>query len=165
MLDQLLSRWLSHWHELESRERAALSIAAVAVALAVVFLAVIDPVIATRSALRDEVRALSDDLEWMRGAATRLGPAATRSATGEGTLLYAVDASAQQVGLRGAVRRLQPEGADGVRITLDDAAFDAVVLMLGELRDRGVRVERLSLRREPGDEGLVDGSLSLRSGA
>jgi general secretion pathway protein M len=162
MLEQLIARW----KDLDSRERIALSSAGVVVAGAVLFLAVVDPVLTARASLRNDVRALSEDVAWMREAAPRIG--VTRSGTdpsggGGETVLSAVDASAQRVGLRGAVRRLQPEGSDGVRITLDDASFDAVVVMLGDLRDRGVQIERLTLRRDGGAAGLVDGSLSLRS--
>jgi general secretion pathway protein M len=161
----MLDRMRSRWYELQARERVAVATAAAVVGLAILFLAVIDPIMTTRAALRTEVTALSEDLDFMRAAAARLGPGGSTASDDEGGLLYAVDASAQQFGLRSSVRRLQPEGADGVRVTLDDAAFDAVVLMLGELRDRGVRIERLSLRREPDGVGLVDGSLSLRAGA
>jgi len=155
---------LARWEALGGRERVAVAAAALVATVAILFLAVIEPVLATRDTLRAEVSALSDDAAWMRDAAVRISPTPVNS-TGDGSLLSTVDASAQRAGLRAAVRRLQSDGSDGVRITLDDAAFDAIVLMLGELRDSGVRVERMTLRRDAAGDGLVDGSLSLRSGA
>jgi general secretion pathway protein M len=161
----MLDRAIAHWHTLQARERLALMVAGVVVLAAVVFLAIVDPIISTRAALRDEVSALTADVRWMRDAAPRLGVGGrpTPSPSGDASVLSAVDASAQRAGLRPAVRRLQPEGNSSVRITLDDASFDAIVMMLGDLRERGVLVDRLALRHEASAEGLVDGSMSLRA--
>jgi general secretion pathway protein M len=78
------------------------------------------------------------------------------------SLVVLVDRTHREHGLEGALSRNQPDGSDGIRVTLQDAAFDAIMAWLATLESRyQVMVESASINagREP---GLVSATLVLR---
>jgi len=78
-----------------------------------------------------------------------------------GSMVVVVDQTTRAAGLQSAVTRNQPDGPDGIRVTLKDAQFDAVVRWLADLSSTGVIVETVSVdqTRQP---GLVNCTLVLR---
>lgn len=78
-----------------------------------------------------------------------------------GSMVVIVDQTTRAAGLQAAVTRNQPDGPDGIRVTLKDAQFDAVVRWLADLSSTGVIVETVSVdqTRQP---GLVNCTLVLR---
>lgn len=159
MIADLQARYLA----LSSRERLGVQAAAGMVAVALLVLIVVEPLLDARASWTEEVAYAGDDLRAMQVASARIGSGGAALAAG-GNLLAQVDLLAQQRGLRGSVRRLQPEGQDGVRVTLEAASFDDVLRLIGDLRDQGVDLSRVDLQRRDDLEGAVDGSLSLRRG-
>lgn len=58
------------------------------------------------------------------------------------------------------IRRLEPDGPR-IRVTLDEASFDAVILWLeAVIRDQGLRVSQIDLTRRPAP-GVVSATLTL----
>ncbi len=77
------------------------------------------------------------------------------------SLLAVVDQSVRASRLAPALRHLEPEGGDRVRLRLEAAAFDDLVLWLDQLRARhGIRAEALDAEAT-GVPGRVDVRLTL----
>jgi general secretion pathway protein M len=78
-----------------------------------------------------------------------------------GSMVVVVDQTTRSAGLQAAVTRNQPDGPDGIRVTLKDAQFDAVVRWLADLSSTGVIVETVSVDQTR-QAGLVNCTLVLR---
>jgi general secretion pathway protein M len=113
--------------------------------------------------LEEEVAQQRETLAWMQRAAAevkRLRGSGGTAAAGLGgrSLLAVVDQSARAAGLGGGVKRIEPESADAVRVTLEGVAFDTVLTWLDALgRDFGVAAGMVSVEREP-----VPGQVRMR---
>jgi len=148
---------------LDVRERRFLIAGAIAVLLAIVFLAVVQPLRTYQENLESRVAAERELVSWMRGAVDALKargprqPAADRS----GSLLAIADTSARNAGLAQALRRIQQDGEDAVRVRLESAAFDTVVLWLENLEQRYGVVAREMTVEKLDAPGTVNASLTL----
>ena len=114
-----------------------------------------------------EQRALAAWMEQAAREAQRLRRLRAASSQGRAhrSLLSLSDQTARQRGLGGAIKRVEPEGQDKVRIRLEAAAFDDLVRWLEQLQlGHGVRILRITVeaRETP---GLVDARLTLAEGA
>lgn len=153
---------------LEQRERVFVGGGAVAVVLLLFWALVINPLSASTAATTERVEAKRQTLAFLRGAAAELAaagdvPAAGPDLAGQ-SLVVIVDRTARAAGLGSALTRNQPVGEDGIRVRLDDAAFDAVAAWLATLgTSAGLSIESASFDRTP-DEGRVNASLVLRQG-
>ncbi len=100
------------------------------------------------------------DLAWMQAVAPRLRSMPVGST--DESLPLLVDRTAREAGLAEALSGSDPAGQGALRVRLQGASFDAMVVWLGRLQqDRGVVVESASL--DAGEsEGLVNASLVLR---
>lgn len=100
------------------------------------------------------------DLAWMQAVAPRLRAMPARRP--DESLPLLVDRTARDAGLAGALSGSDPAGQGALRVRLQDAPFDAIVLWLGRLQqERGVFVESASIDATEA-EGLVNASLVLR---
>jgi len=105
-----------------------------------------------REALRDLSRQAAE-IRQLRGQAD------TPSRSKE-SLLALVDRSARAQGLGAALKRVKPEGG-GVRLWLEKAPFDTLIVWLGRLKSRqGADITALSLERV-NDTGLVNARITL----
>ena len=96
------------------------------------------------------------EAKQLRGAA--VGGGAGRS------LLAVVDQTSKQSQLGSAVKRIQPDGQDLVRVSLEQASFDDLVLWLGDLQKAyGVSVVDAAIDRQS-DAGRVNAHLTLKKG-
>ncbi len=117
---------------------------------------------------RQSVVALRADLAWMQQAATELqrlqanpGQPSRPAPGARPSLLILVDQSARAAGLGGAVKRVEPQGADKIRIQLEDAGFDALIRWLGALdREHGVTIDNAAISSKSA-AGQVDARLIL----
>lgn len=142
------------WYQsLEVRERLALNVLVSFLLVTVLYLGVWQPIHEWRDATERTYVRHGALLEWMRAnenAARRAG-GFTRSPRTGGSLLSLVANSAPRHAL--TLTRYQPEGSDGVGVSLQDASFDALIAWLDELnRTRAVTVRQLTVTRlnEPG---------------
>ena len=105
---------------------------------------------------------------WMQQAAAEAkqlrGGASASGGGGDEhrSLLALVDQTAKQSQLAQAVKRIQPDGQDVVRVNLEQASFDDVVKWLGNLqRVYGVSVVDAAIDRQT-DAGRINARLTLK---
>jgi general secretion pathway protein M len=100
------------------------------------------------------------DLAWMQAVAPRLQ--AMPAVDPNESLPLLVDRTTRGTGLAGTVASTNPAGAGGLRVRLEEAPFDAVVIWLGRLQqERGVIVQ-LATFDKGASEGLVNATVELR---
>lgn len=155
------------WSGLSDRERWLVGGGGAAAVALLIYLLVWEPFRDGLADRRQTVAALRADLAWMQQAAAELkrlqadpgGPA--RPAGQRPSLLILVDQSARAAGLGEAVKRVEPQGADKIRIQLEDAGFDALIRWLGALeREHGVFTDNAAISPKS-TAGRVDARLIL----
>lgn len=79
-----------------------------------------------------------------------------------GNLLATLEQSATANGLRQRITRMEPDGTNGARLSLDGVNFNALVGWLANLQSQGgVRIEKATIDPLPAP-GTVNAKLSLR---
>ncbi len=108
--------------------------------------------------MQSKVSKQQQDLIWMQQAAeeVRSLQGGGRRAVYSGSLLGLIEKTARQKGLGSSIRKVQPEGQNGVRVWMDKVSFDAVMTWLDELQvQQGVTVSSFSAERTA-QEGWVN---------
>jgi len=83
------------------------------------------------------------------------------SVAGKQSLLALTDQTAKQAGLGSAIKRVEPEGQDKVRIRMEQVVFDDLIVWLEKLQRRQrIRIARISIDRQD-TPGRVDARLTL----
>jgi general secretion pathway protein M len=156
---------LQQWFDkLAPRERWMVMGGALFALVALIFAAGIRPVYQARDAAASRVaeqRSLLTDIEQV---ARRFGPqsAAAGAPTGSGeSLIVLIDRSTRERGLSNYLKRNQPEGNDGVRLRMENAPFDELLLWLSEVQSRQ-GLAAISASFDPaGEPGRVNANLVL----
>lgn len=133
---------------LEANERRLLMIAAPMLLLMLLYVGVWEPLANKVDDLRASTTEQESLLAWMRGAAQevkqlrgRSGQSQRAKPTNGESLLSLVDSTAKSGQLGTALKRVQPDGEQKVRVWLEAASFDDVVRWLTALETRhGVHV-------------------------
>ncbi|MEW6353102.1 MAG: type II secretion system protein M [Pseudomonadota bacterium] len=153
--------------QLRPNDRRALLIGAAVLLLASIYFLVWQPVTSHAQQLRQSVKENQALLAWMQQAAQQAAqlraahPGAAQVSDGQ-SLLAVVDQSAKSGRLGGAVKRVEPEGRNTVRVWLEQASFDDTVLWLDNLqRNNGVRVQNIVVERQAAP-GLINARVSLQ---
>jgi len=126
--------WLD---ELEPREKFMVSLAAVFVVFAIFYFALWKPVILGKQKLATSVdtqqRVLAQ-LQQLKGRveAPADGQAAVAVDRNE-SLVVVVDTTLRTNGLYQSLKRSQPTNTNGIRVELENVAFDKLVVWLGQL--------------------------------
>jgi general secretion pathway protein M len=154
---------------LQPRERLMVLSGIVAVILMILYLTLWAPYSgAQRDALRDDVASRQADLAWMQQAAQKIRQLQQSGAalnTGGQSLLALIDQTAKQNQIGGAVKRIEPAGEGSVRVWLEQADFDALLLWVDLLqRAHGIAVDTIALDREP-LPGRVNARITFSGGA
>ena len=149
---------------LAPRERAMVSIAAVVVALALVYAVAWDPLTSSVSRLQQSVEEQQALKQWMQQSAAEVNQ--LRGAAGASddhrSLLAVVDQTSKQSQLGPAVKRIEPDGQELVRVSLEQASFDDMMSWLGSLqRSFGVSVADVSIDRQAAS-GRVNARITLK---
>lgn len=155
------------WLEsLSMRDRRALLLATAFLLVIGVYFFVWEPFHSSYQRSRELVQERRELVTWMRGAALearalRTRPTARATPAGGRSLLATIDATVTGARLRGAVKRIEPDGATRVRVWLEQAEFDQVLRWLGELQSKqGVDV--LDMRAElQGAAGRVNSRVTF----
>lgn len=154
------------WQNLEQRERWILTAGGVVVMLAILYLLVWEPVSKGVTNLQRDVQGRRGTLQWMQTAS---GEVATLNATarprgrglGGRSLLSVVDQSARRSQLGPALKRVEPEGKNKVRVWLENVPFDSVVSWIGRMDNRyGVVVDSIRVERQK-EAGKVNARVTL----
>lgn len=114
-------------------------------------------VVSDQKALDQWMQKTASEVVQLRGAQTK-GP----DKTGGRSLLAIVDQTAKQAGLGGAIKRVEPEKENGVRIWFEQVAFDDMVRWLSSLRQSyAVQINTITVDRQP-QAGIVDARIVLK---
>ena len=152
---------------LEPRERLLLAAGAGALVLLMVVFLVWAPLHSAYSTLQSDVAEQRDTALWMQQSAAKLsqlkGSGGNVQGLGGRSLLAVTDSTARAGGLGAALRRVEPEGSDSVRVWLEGASFDVLVKWLGTLSaTHGIDAETATMER--GDAvGRVNARLTLQA--
>jgi general secretion pathway protein M len=160
-----MKEWLAG---LEPRERILVYAAAAVVGVILVYAVLIQPLYSKYDKLVDNVDQQRETVQWMQQNAVTIrqlkgkGPAAGQGLAGR-SLLSVTDSEARTAGLGAALKRIEPEGSDAVRVWLDGASFDDLVGWLEVMSSRyGADVDTITLERAEA-AGRVNARLTLRA--
>lgn len=156
---------LAYWRGLTPRERAVLTLGGAVAAILLLYGLVWAPFQQDLARLRAAVPQQQQQLQWMRAQLERvqqLRANAGRTVPGGGLLSF-VEQSAQAYNIRANIRRMEPQGANGVNLAIDGVPFNGLVEWLANLQKQGgVRIETASLEAT-GTPGLVNARVLLRA--
>ena len=151
-MNELKMKIQAYLDGLNPRERRMVIGAAVILTLFVLYQLLWVPFAGGVSNMQNKVEKQQQDLIWMQQAAEEVrslsGNTGSRSAIRSGSLLGVIEKTARESGLGSSIRKVQPEGQDGVRIWLDKVSFDSVMNWLNELQNKqGVSVDSFSAEK------------------
>ena len=160
-----MKAWL---YSLDSRERMMLVAGVGLLVLFLLYILVWSPIHSGYNSLRSTVDEQHTTALWMQESAqtlARLKRSSGRAGQGLGgrSLLSVADSTARAGGLGAALKRVEPEGSDSVRVWLDGAPFDVLVKWLGTLSTNfGINAETVTLERSS-TAGRVNARLTLQA--
>ena len=153
---------------LDSRERMMVGTAAVFIILAIGWFGIWAPLDNGQRSTAERVDVWRTSLAALRPMRAQLqtaGSAPAQTAGQNQSLVVIVDNTLRQRGLTNALQRTQPTpGGDGIRVEFENAAFDDLMLWLGDLnRQYALQVESSSFSIASDENlGRVNSSLTLQ---
>jgi general secretion pathway protein M len=148
---------------LSPRERNLVYGAGALLVLALVYLVLVLPFQTSGRKLNARVQQKSTDLAWMQAQAPAAMQAAgiAQGAGSDESLVVLVDRTARDAGLGTALRDQSPDGNSGLRLRLEGASFDTLVVWLASLQQQhGVTIEIANI--DAAGPGLVNATLGLK---
>ncbi len=159
---QKLKDW---FFSLQPRERALVAIGGAAVLIVAIYLLALAPFYGAVNARADRVARKEGDLAWMRSvggevmALNAISP--TAPAPSNESLVVLIDRTARECGLGSALTGQTPTGENGIRVRLEQAEFDKLIVCLGSLQQsHSVSIESANIDRTA-KPGFVNASLVL----
>ncbi len=153
---------LQLWYAgLQERERRVVAVGSVALAAVLLIGGLLLPLQSAVSSATKRVETRTDDLAWMQINAPEIqaGGATLLPDTGEAPVVL-VDRVGREAGLGSALRGTQPSGA-GVRVQLEAAPFDTLVMWLATLDQRyGLAIDSITVDRAA-RPGVVNASITF----
>ncbi|MFK8053528.1 MAG: type II secretion system protein GspM [Woeseiaceae bacterium] len=157
-----MNQWLA---SLQPRERVMVVVGAIAVIITLLYLVVWEPLQIGHQQALDDIDRKSSLVSQARtvlpaGRPVSSGPGDTQ--TSDQSLTSLIVKTVTSSGLASAYKSSSPSGNDGLRVSLENASFDAIVGWLGVLESQhGIAVDASSVTRRPQD-GRVDASIVVR---
>lgn len=143
------------WEARAPRERLLLAILLGVLALWLAIVAIWQPLQSARGRLGDQIVRYERALTVLQSQPAVAAPVAAPDDRPLNVVITETAAAFQLT-----IRRLEPEGAR-IRVVLDEAPFDAVILWLEAVqRDHGLRVTQVEMTRRPAP-GVVNATLTL----
>jgi type II secretory pathway component PulM len=137
----------SRWDGLDTRDQQILRYGAVVLGLLLFYLLIIDPVYSGRDKAEQRLRSAQEAYSVAQRQAADLRASSSNPATSaSGSLVTQVESSAQQQGLRSALRRLQPSGDNQIQVSLEGASYSQLIQWLSTLHQQGVRAQRVDIQ-------------------
>jgi type II secretory pathway component PulM len=154
---------MSRWKALGARERMALTVLAVFLVPVLFYLLVWTPVESGLARSQARLTAVQAQLAQVREQAALVASlrAAPRSEA-PADAASAVQEAAARNGLRGQLKRVDADSANSVRVQIEAAPFAALMSLLVELQQAGLRAEKATIERNA-RPGTVNGSLLLQA--
>jgi general secretion pathway protein M len=158
---------MKEWFEqLEARERRMVIGGGVLLLLMMIYFLGWEPFINRLHELRDSTQRKQVEVAWMQNAAKQVkqlqanNKAPAHLGSGQ-SLLGVIDRSAKLKKLGDSVKRIQPDGSNKARVSLESAKFDVVIAWLEELERRyGVGIETVTFEKRE-EAGLVDARINF----
>jgi general secretion pathway protein M len=153
---------LKAWYaNLQERERRVVLIGSVALAALILVGGILLPIESAVSSAEKRAATRREDLAWMHVNAPELasGSATLANDTGEAPVVV-VDRVGREAGLGAALRGTQPSGT-GVRVQLEAAPFDTLVVWIATLEQRyGLSIESITVDRAA-RPGVVNANITF----
>jgi len=145
---------MAYWAQLKLRERWLLIGAGGVILVVMMYLMLWEPVVLKIERLQSSVKSKQELVAWMQQSAVeykqlKASSSSTKSRNGRGgqSLLAIIDRSAQQQRL--SLRRVEPDGANRVRVSLESVSFDNAMRWIENVqRQNGVQVVSAVLDRD-----------------
>lgn len=159
---QKLKDW---FFSLQPRERAIVVTGGVLVLFVAIYILALAPFYSAVKARAERVTNKEGDIAWMRsvgGEMMALGAntSSVIAPTNE-SLVVLIDRAARECGLGSSLTGQTPNGDNGIRVRLEQAEFDKLVVCLGGLQQsHAVTIESANFDRS-GKPGFVNASLVL----
>ena len=159
---QKLKDW---FYSLQPRERTLVLCGGAALVLFAIYFLALAPFYSAVNSRAERVAKKQGDIAWMRsvgGEILALGASATPAnvPTNE-SLVVLIDRSARECGLGSSLTGQTPNGENGIRVRLEQAEFDKLVVCLGGLQQsHSVTIESANIDRTA-KPGFVNASLVL----
>lgn len=156
--------------QLDARERLLVSIAALLALFALIVMLGIRPIVTQTARGQARVSQKQQLLSEVERLAERLGPqtGGTEIAAANGggqSLVVVVDRTTRANGLAPYLKRNQPDGANAIRLRLENAPFDVVIEWLGLLSAQyGLTATSVNIDTA-GAAGRINCNLTLSRGA
>lgn len=154
---------MSYLKQLNERERLLLVIAGPLLVMLVLYGLVWRPLSGHVDMLQQRVMRQQETLQYMHTAAQRVTELRQQHSSvnrkgNNQSLLALVDRTVKQSGLARALKRVEPDGSDKVKVHLEGAGFDAMIGWLESLQQRyGIGIENISV-----DAQEIPGSVNVR---
>jgi len=151
---------------LSSSERRTLTIAAVVLSILILYMMLWKPVFSSTEELRQQLTAEKETLNWMQVASQEVKAlqdgSSVVSGRGGRSLLSIVDQAAKNNKLGSALKRVEPKGANEVRVRLEQASFNDVARWLSQLQNKyGIIVSTITIDRQDAS-GIANVNLMLK---
>ncbi|HEV8330089.1 MAG TPA: type II secretion system protein GspM [Steroidobacteraceae bacterium] len=150
---------------LQARERAIVVLGGVLVLLVAIYMLALAPFYAAVNSRAERVARKEGDLAWMRSVGGEVMALSANSPTAAAptneSLVVLIDRTARECGLGAALTGQTPNGDNGIRVRLEQAEFDKLVVCLGSLQQaHAVNIESANIDRTA-KPGFVNASLVL----
>jgi len=154
------------WQQLSLREKRLVIITTIVVVVTLVYFMIWEPLQDGIETSRVRVNAQTITLLQIREQAAEARQLrATKSRTGTkggGSLLVIIERTAQQKNLKSNLQKVQPEGQDGVRVWVENAAFDQLIDWLALLENKNtIYVSEIIIERQK-EPGRINSRILLR---
>ena len=152
------------WNSVSEREHWLVGGGTVLAAMLLIYALLWQPFHKQLQGLRQAVAAQRQELAWMRQAAVevkRLSAAESSPMPRRGeqqSLLTLVDQTARTAGLGAAIKRIEPQGNDKLRVQFEQVSFDQLIRWLGSMEQE----YRVTLVNATVDRQLETGRIDVR---
>jgi type II secretory pathway component PulM len=153
------------WFNAQSPRDQRVAMIAAAVVVLLVLLGIFVPLDTSVSRAHARVQRKQADLAWMQSVEPQLAAAGTAvtAPTAQRSMIVVIDSSARESGLGSSLSSSEPSGPGALRVRLDKAPFDTMVVWLARLsQQNGIHVEQGNIDAA-GPPGLVNAGLVLRT--
>jgi len=158
-----IAPWKAKWNALGAQERRAVSVLAVFLGIVLFYLLIWMPV--EGGLVRSQARLASVQSQLAQVQSQAALVAALRAAPrleAPPDAGSAVQQAAERNGLREQVKRVDADGAHGVRVQIEAAPFPALMSLLVDLQQAGLRAENATFERNV-KPGAVNARLLLQA--
>lgn len=155
------------WENLQSREQNMVLLATIVVGIFLFYLIAWAPLVTARDNKRQQVENNQQLLSWMTVKSSEIKQLKLTNPNllnrdNKRSLLAIVDSLANQLGLRAAIKRIEPDGPHNATIWIEEMNFDALIHLLGQLDKRSnVKVKQADVSKLD-QPGVVKAKIVLR---